>query len=158
MEMFVKNYSHKMGKKYLTNLFNSPPPPSILYPKKLCKFIWGDIPKDGKKENVTSIFRKVKKEDPGNQRSVSFTLKVVERIILETISKHIWRTNRWLGAVSMFVWKGDHTWPTWWPSTMRWLPWWMKGEQRMPFISTSLSLLTLSPLMSSRQTDEIWTR
>lgn len=50
-----------------------------------------DAPVDWKKADVTPIFRKVKKEDFGNHRSVSFTLlleKLMEQIILEAISKH----------------------------------------------------------------------
>jgi len=50
-----------------------------------------DAPVDWKNANVTPIFRKVKKEDFGNHRSVSFTLlleKLMQQKILETIFKH----------------------------------------------------------------------
>lgn len=46
------------------------------------------MPEDWKKQNVTSVFRKGKK-DPGNYRLISLTLileKVMEQLIPETIS------------------------------------------------------------------------
>jgi len=45
------------------------------------------VPKDWRKANVTSFFKKDKKEDPGNYRPISFTLipgKVMGQLILET--------------------------------------------------------------------------
>ena len=50
------------------------------------------MPKDWRKEKVTPLFKKGKKEDPGNYRLVSLTLipgKVTEQLILETISRHM---------------------------------------------------------------------
>ncbi|KAK4821226.1 hypothetical protein QYF61_015794 [Mycteria americana] len=50
---------------------------------------WEKCPKN---EKVTPIFQKSKKEDPGNYRPVSFTSipgKVMEQLILETISRHM---------------------------------------------------------------------
>ncbi|KFV84297.1 RNA-directed DNA polymerase from mobile element jockey, partial [Struthio camelus australis] len=52
----------------------------------------GKVPEDWKKANVTLIFQKGKKEDPGNYRMVSLTSvprKVMEKLILRTISKHM---------------------------------------------------------------------
>ncbi|GAB0183184.1 mitochondrial enolase superfamily member 1 [Grus japonensis] len=52
----------------------------------------GEVPKDWRKANVTPVFKKGKKEDPGNYRSASLTSipgKVMEQLILEVISKHV---------------------------------------------------------------------
>ena len=48
--------------------------------------------KDWRKANVTPVFKNGKKEDPGNYRPGSFTSvpgKVMEQLILETISRHV---------------------------------------------------------------------
>jgi len=48
-----------------------------------------DFLESGRKENVTSVF---KKEDPGIYRLVSFILilgKVIEQLILEIVSRHV---------------------------------------------------------------------
>jgi len=50
------------------------------------------VPKDWRKANVTPIFKKGKKEDPGNYRLVSLTSipgKVMEQVILEVIVKQV---------------------------------------------------------------------
>ncbi|KGL77080.1 RNA-directed DNA polymerase from mobile element jockey, partial [Tinamus guttatus] len=52
----------------------------------------GEVPEDWKKANVTPVFKKGKKEDPGNYRPVSLTSvpgKVMERLILAVISRHM---------------------------------------------------------------------
>ncbi|GAB0209556.1 mitochondrial enolase superfamily member 1 [Grus japonensis] len=55
----------------------------------------GDIPEDWKKANVTPIYKKGLKEDPGNYRPISLTSvpgKVMERILLGAITsqmKHV---------------------------------------------------------------------
>ena len=52
----------------------------------------GEVPEDWKKANVTPVFKKGKKEDPGNYRPVSLTSipgKLMERLILGAISRHI---------------------------------------------------------------------
>jgi len=49
-------------------------------------------PEDWRKANVTPIFKKGKKEDPGNYRPVSLTSilgKVMEQLILEVIIKQV---------------------------------------------------------------------
>lgn len=51
----------------------------------------GDVPEDWKKANVTAIFRKGKTEDPVKHRPVCLTSvpgKVLEQLILESVSKH----------------------------------------------------------------------
>jgi len=52
----------------------------------------GEVPEDWRKANVTSVFKKGKKEDPGNYRLVSLTSipgKVMEQLILEVIIKQV---------------------------------------------------------------------
>ncbi|GAB0203486.1 hypothetical protein GRJ2_002814200 [Grus japonensis] len=51
-----------------------------------------EVPVDWKLANVTSIYKKGQKEDPGNYRPVRLTLvpgKVVEQIILSAVAQHI---------------------------------------------------------------------
>ncbi|XP_064909576.1 gamma-1-syntrophin isoform X3 [Columba livia] len=64
-------------------------PLSIIFAKS-----WetGEVPEDWRKANVTPVFKKGKKEDPGNYRPVSLTSvpgKVMEQLILGAISRHI---------------------------------------------------------------------
>jgi len=50
------------------------------------------VPEDWGKANVTPVFKKGKKEDPGNYRLVSLTSipgKVMEHLILEAIIKQV---------------------------------------------------------------------
>ncbi|PKU43549.1 rna-directed dna polymerase from mobile element jockey- hypothetical protein [Limosa lapponica baueri] len=52
----------------------------------------GEVPRDWRKANVTAVFKKGKKEDPGNYRPVSLTSipgKMMERLVLGIISKHM---------------------------------------------------------------------
>ncbi|GAB0186537.1 mitochondrial enolase superfamily member 1 [Grus japonensis] len=52
----------------------------------------GEVPGDWRKANVTPVFKKGKKEDPGNYRPVSlFSIpgKVMEQLILGVINKHV---------------------------------------------------------------------
>ncbi|NWT63551.1 RTJK polymerase, partial [Erythrocercus mccallii] len=52
----------------------------------------GEVPEDWRKANVVPIFKKGKKEDPGNYRPVSLTSipgKVMEQLVLDAISKHL---------------------------------------------------------------------
>jgi len=52
----------------------------------------GEVPEDWRKANVTPIFKKGKKEDPGNYRPVSLTSipgKVMEQLFLEVIIKQV---------------------------------------------------------------------
>jgi len=52
----------------------------------------GEVPEDWRKANVTPVFKKSKKEDPGNYRPVSLTSipgKVMEQLIPEVIIKQV---------------------------------------------------------------------
>ncbi|KFV76616.1 hypothetical protein N308_07432, partial [Struthio camelus australis] len=52
----------------------------------------GEVPEDWKKANVTPVFKKGKKEEPGNYRPVSLTSipgKVMEQLLLEVLTKHL---------------------------------------------------------------------
>jgi len=52
----------------------------------------GEVPEDWRKGSVTPIFKKGKKEDPGNYRPVSLTSilgKMMEQLILEVIAKQV---------------------------------------------------------------------
>ncbi|XP_014792346.1 PREDICTED: RNA-directed DNA polymerase from mobile element jockey-like [Calidris pugnax] len=52
----------------------------------------GEVPEDWRKANITPVYKRGKKEDPGNYRPISLTSvpgKIMERLILDVISKLI---------------------------------------------------------------------
>ncbi|KAK4832412.1 hypothetical protein QYF61_023091 [Mycteria americana] len=64
-------------------------PLSIIYQQS---WLTGEVPADRRLTNVTPIYRKGRKEDPGNYRPVSLTSvlgEVMEQIILSAITRHV---------------------------------------------------------------------
>ncbi|KAK4810638.1 hypothetical protein QYF61_007375 [Mycteria americana] len=64
-------------------------PLSIIYQQS---WLTGEVPADWRLANVTPIFKKGRKEDPGNYRPVSLTsvpAKLMEQIILSAITRHV---------------------------------------------------------------------
>ncbi|KFZ53253.1 hypothetical protein N321_11466, partial [Antrostomus carolinensis] len=63
-------------------------PLSIIYQQS---WLTGEIPLDWRVANVTPIYKKGRREDPGNYRPVSLTSvpgKVMEQIIFSAITQH----------------------------------------------------------------------
>lgn len=94
-----------------------------------------EVPEDWRKEDIIPAF---KKDDLENNRQVSLTSvlgKVMERILLETLGKHM-KNKKVIGS--------SHNWfvkKTYFASLMAfcgeiWWPWRMKEEQQVSFILT----------------------
>ncbi|PKU45859.1 rna-directed dna polymerase from mobile element jockey-like [Limosa lapponica baueri] len=52
----------------------------------------GEVPEVWRKANITPVYKKGRREDPGNYRPISLTSvpgKIMERLVLDVISKHI---------------------------------------------------------------------
>ncbi|KFW77834.1 RNA-directed DNA polymerase from mobile element jockey, partial [Phalacrocorax carbo] len=64
-------------------------PLSIIYQQS---WLTGEVPDDWRFADVTPIYKKGQKKDPGNYRPVSLTLvpgKVMELFILNVLTKHV---------------------------------------------------------------------
>ncbi|KAK4833011.1 LOW QUALITY PROTEIN: hypothetical protein QYF61_027113 [Mycteria americana] len=69
-------------------------PLSIIYQQS---WLTGEVPADWRLANVTPIYKKGQKEDPGNYRPVSLTSvpgKLMEQIILSAITRHVENNQR----------------------------------------------------------------
>ena len=80
-----------------------------------CQIILFHPYEDWRKANVTSVFKKGKKEDVGKYRPVSLTSipgKVMKRLVLDAISKQLEEKKVIRSSQRGFT-RGGHAQPTW---------------------------------------------
>jgi len=85
-------------------------PPSIIPEKSWRK---GEVPENWRKTNITPIFKKGKKEDPGNYRLVSLNSipgKMMEKFVLEVTIKQVEEKKVIRSSQQEFT-KGNHASP-----------------------------------------------
>lgn len=67
---------------------------------------------------------------------------------MEIISNDL-KIRRWIGAIAVELQSRNHVSPTGEPSTVRWLVWWMKGEEPILCVWNSARLLSPLPTLFS---------
>jgi hypothetical protein len=83
-----------IGPRLLQELENELAPALTLIFRRSIEY--GEIPEDWKTANVTPIYKKGAKADPGNYRPVSLTsvsCKILESIVKDTMMDHLLRKN-----------------------------------------------------------------